>query len=401
MPSWKKLIISGSDASLNSLISPKLTGSLHGNADTATTASYALNIGGVSGYKHTQSISSATWTVTHNLGTLTPLITVYDANYDVILPNTITSQNSNETTIGFTYSTTGYVVVSAGEGYSQNTLETASYALKSETADTASYTLSSVSSSYALTASYALNGGGGGTSETASLAVAAESIVSNSDALTLKWLGENNPSVTSSYNNINISSGSLNGSATYNSSNNIVVLTTNTNNQVGSTYWETSTLDSTKDIFIRGQFASGGGSGADGVQFNIGSDDKDNWGIASKGISVVFDEYNDKVKLGFKGITLFTETQASLDNPLGNEFELIISFIPSPGIYLSYNSWSYKFQLNKGTINKSGRTSVNWGNSVGNYVNVTGANGALNNYHTVSNLLILNDSFIKQGIISI
>ena len=44
MPNWKKLIVSGSDAALHSLtVTNGITGSLLGNASTATTASYALN----------------------------------------------------------------------------------------------------------------------------------------------------------------------------------------------------------------------------------------------------------------------------------------------------------------------------------------------------------------------
>jgi hypothetical protein len=42
MPSWKKVITSGSDASLNSLYAPSITGSLLGTASFAITASYAL-----------------------------------------------------------------------------------------------------------------------------------------------------------------------------------------------------------------------------------------------------------------------------------------------------------------------------------------------------------------------
>lgn len=38
MPSWRKVIVSGSDASLNSLYSPNITGSLHGTASYATQA---------------------------------------------------------------------------------------------------------------------------------------------------------------------------------------------------------------------------------------------------------------------------------------------------------------------------------------------------------------------------
>lgn len=41
MPSWKKVIVSGSDASLNSLYAPSITGSLQGTSSFAVTASYA------------------------------------------------------------------------------------------------------------------------------------------------------------------------------------------------------------------------------------------------------------------------------------------------------------------------------------------------------------------------
>lgn len=54
MPSWKKVIVSGSDASLNSLYSPSITGSLQGTASFATTASFALN-GGTATFPYTGS----------------------------------------------------------------------------------------------------------------------------------------------------------------------------------------------------------------------------------------------------------------------------------------------------------------------------------------------------------
>jgi hypothetical protein len=47
LPSWKKVITSGSDAELNSLYAPSITGSLHGTASwaqNALTASYSPNL---------------------------------------------------------------------------------------------------------------------------------------------------------------------------------------------------------------------------------------------------------------------------------------------------------------------------------------------------------------------
>jgi hypothetical protein len=44
MPAWKKVIVSGSDAALNSLYSPSITGSLLGTASFANTASYVTTL---------------------------------------------------------------------------------------------------------------------------------------------------------------------------------------------------------------------------------------------------------------------------------------------------------------------------------------------------------------------
>lgn len=57
MPNWKKVITSGSDASLNSLIVANgITGSLQGTASYAITASYALNSPGGGGSTNTGSL---------------------------------------------------------------------------------------------------------------------------------------------------------------------------------------------------------------------------------------------------------------------------------------------------------------------------------------------------------
>lgn len=75
---------------------------------------------------------------------------------------------------GSTTSTLGFT------GSLQGTATTASYVV---TAQTASYVQNAVSSSYAITASYALNGGGGGSTDTGSLLMTA-SVVSNTITFT-------------------------------------------------------------------------------------------------------------------------------------------------------------------------------------------------------------------------
>ena len=49
MPNWKKIIVSGSDAQLNSVNATSFTGSLLGTASNAISASYALTASYISG----------------------------------------------------------------------------------------------------------------------------------------------------------------------------------------------------------------------------------------------------------------------------------------------------------------------------------------------------------------
>jgi hypothetical protein len=157
MPNWKKVIVSGSDAILNKVTIPgnsgattfttnadtlifsgsayftgstvisgslqatSITGSLLGTssyADYALTASYALNGGGGGGggsvFSYHQTASSATWSVSHNLNTYTPIIQVYDDSYNLISPSNISGSSLNSTQITFAYATTGYAVLTTG-----------------------------------------------------------------------------------------------------------------------------------------------------------------------------------------------------------------------------------------------------------------------------------------------
>jgi hypothetical protein len=85
MPSWKKVITSGSNAAFNTVIASNgFTGNLQGTASWAeyvvNTNSYTTNIAG----------GSSTQTITHNLGSRDVHVTVYrnSSPWDTILCDT-------------------------------------------------------------------------------------------------------------------------------------------------------------------------------------------------------------------------------------------------------------------------------------------------------------------------
>jgi hypothetical protein len=89
------------------------------NAITASYALFAANGGGGGGgstVTHTQLTASTTWSFTHNLNTLTPLLQVYDLGYEQIIPNEIVSINAFTSEIRFDYTQAGYAVASSGGG---------------------------------------------------------------------------------------------------------------------------------------------------------------------------------------------------------------------------------------------------------------------------------------------
>ena len=71
--------------------------------------------GGVagSGYKHTQSSSSAVWTIVHNLNYKYVNIECYDSSDNVIIPESIVATDANTLTVTFASSRTGTAVISA------------------------------------------------------------------------------------------------------------------------------------------------------------------------------------------------------------------------------------------------------------------------------------------------
>lgn len=112
MPSWKKVILSGSDAALNSLtVSNGITGSLFGTASFATTA---LSITGQYFNTFSQSIAATTWSFAHNLSNKNPVITVWNDTDEVIIPEKIVGTNTNLATIYFPIPVSGYASATVG-----------------------------------------------------------------------------------------------------------------------------------------------------------------------------------------------------------------------------------------------------------------------------------------------
>ncbi len=122
MPNWKKLIVSGSDAHLNSLsvtenvTAASLTGSFTGSFVGDGSGIENLDIFGV-----TQSFLSpvpftdkSSVVVSHNLNIEYPVVQVYDSNDIQLIPNEVKSIDNNTIEVTFTEETSGFIVVMKG-----------------------------------------------------------------------------------------------------------------------------------------------------------------------------------------------------------------------------------------------------------------------------------------------
>ena len=193
MPSWKKVAVSGSDASFNSLYVTNavtasiFSGSFIGDGAGLTNLTYG-------DFATASFTSQATWSFAHNIGYQYVAIEVFDQNNFIVIPSAIKIIDSNNVDIYFTspqsgtaLATLGTGVVTTGGGGTANTsslLVTASAAnnvitftkgdsstfnvsidlvpnaINAIYADTASYVSASnidgtvASASYAVTASY-------------------------------------------------------------------------------------------------------------------------------------------------------------------------------------------------------------------------------------------------------
>lgn len=72
--------------------------------------------GGVGFYEHTQSVSSASWSITHNLNTSNPQVVVVDSTGEVVEPEAINVTSANALTITLASAATGTASVVGGTG---------------------------------------------------------------------------------------------------------------------------------------------------------------------------------------------------------------------------------------------------------------------------------------------
>lgn len=160
MPNWKKVTVSGSAATLLSarvdtfvsaskISANEFTGSLYGTASQAVLSSYALTASYFTGlvvsasyastasfansfpdqgFQFTQPTGSSTWTINHSLNTYTPLVDVYDFNYNQLIPASVSSISANTTRVTFSTSQSGYAIISKGSGISSQVAVSASFA---------------------------------------------------------------------------------------------------------------------------------------------------------------------------------------------------------------------------------------------------------------------------------
>jgi hypothetical protein len=95
------------------------TGSLFGTSSFALTASY---FSGQNFATFTQSVASTTWTFNHNLDFRTPVITVYDSNYEVVIPDSIQGTSTNQSVITFSTPKSGFASATIGSIAQNNSL---------------------------------------------------------------------------------------------------------------------------------------------------------------------------------------------------------------------------------------------------------------------------------------
>jgi hypothetical protein len=92
----------------------------------------------ISGSNVTQSFSNSnTWTFAHNLGVRTPIIEVFDSNYNQIIPQNIQLVDTASATITFPTLESGFAIASLGG--TTGTVVSSSYSLYSTYTSTASY----------------------------------------------------------------------------------------------------------------------------------------------------------------------------------------------------------------------------------------------------------------------
>ena len=113
MPNWKKLIVSGSDASLNNLVVNNAVTASYFVGDGSALTNVNANVAEVATISDTFT-SQTTVSVTHNFGTKNVLVSVYNNSDQLILPATTTTTDDNTVDVTFDIATTGRIVVAKG-----------------------------------------------------------------------------------------------------------------------------------------------------------------------------------------------------------------------------------------------------------------------------------------------
>jgi len=110
MPNWKKVITSGSAASLSSLnVANAITASgFSGDGSNITNISVAELATVSDSFTNVTNVTS-----THNFGTKDVMVSVYNSSDEMIIPGTITT-NLNTVVATFDIATTGRIVVAKG-----------------------------------------------------------------------------------------------------------------------------------------------------------------------------------------------------------------------------------------------------------------------------------------------
>lgn len=121
MPSWRKLIVSGSDSTLNSLkvttyvsassFSGNFTGSFKGDGSQLTNVTTTVEELSSVAQTFTSVTSS---TVNHNLDTDRPLVQVYNTDAEQIVPKVVKILNNNNVIVEFDTPESGKIVVAKG-----------------------------------------------------------------------------------------------------------------------------------------------------------------------------------------------------------------------------------------------------------------------------------------------
>jgi len=136
MPNWKKLIVSGSDANLNSLTvqgtgsfggtvgigtaSPSHLLSVEGPVSASTYYGDGSNLTGITaqGYassiKLSQTVAATTWSLAHNIGDQFPVVQVFDTNNNQIIPGRVEMVDDDNLKIYFDTAVAGTAAVNVG-----------------------------------------------------------------------------------------------------------------------------------------------------------------------------------------------------------------------------------------------------------------------------------------------